>query len=168
MMARMFARLEWGFEWHAWFRRAGFHLNPPNTPCGKQVEDLLNRWVTLRFQLHRTWWSCQMRKRCTSWTGVSAGAASDSACWLGRWTCETTPVLWKRMSGPICFVESESIWEILTMSFKFFSLMQVQIQLFLCDDVFNLRRRAVRIYVNACQNRFQSLCGFPPLLGCLL
>jgi hypothetical protein len=26
-------------------------------------------------------------------TAVSAGAASDSTCWLGRMTCETTPVL---------------------------------------------------------------------------
>ena len=97
-------------------------------------------------------------------TAVSAGAASDLACWLGRLTCETTPVLWKRMSGWFFFwqwTHTRHLYD----AFQIFQFHAVQIQscvFFLCDDVFNLRRRAVRIYVCACQNRFQLRCGFPP------
>ena len=159
------------FMIHAVRRTANDHSSvalPTDTDPWRRVLLLsmsIPAWQFLEYKIH-----CPLLAMITmanrifspaSPTAVSAGAASDLACWLGRLTCETTPVLWKRMSGRFNF-DSEPTWGILTMRFKFFNFVQCRFSRFVCDDVFNLRRRAVRIYVCACQNRFQLRCGFPP------
>ena len=96
-------------------------------------------------------------------TGVSAGAASDSTCWLGRMTCETTPMLVKKDCADRVF-SSEATMRNFFSAFQIFQLdPSVESVVLLCGDVLTnfLLRRAVRIYVNACQNRLQWACGIP-------
>ena len=59
-------------------------------------------------------------------TGVSAGAASDSTCWLGRMTCETTPMLVKKDCADRVF-SSEATMRNFFCAFQyfFFNLIQV-------------------------------------------
>ena len=70
--------------------------------------------------------------------GVSAGAASDSTCWLGRMTCETTPMLVKKDCADRVF-SSEATMRNFFSAFRIFQLdPSAESVVLLCVDVLTI------------------------------
>ena len=130
-----------------------------------QVEDLLKRGVT---------------QDSVAWDVVIM-SYEETLHMLGRgWVRVQHPTRPVGLAGwhvrpPLCFKKKEcadrvnfywrhheNLWQCVSI-FSYWSTSRFGCVLFfLWDDVLKFLRRAVRIYVSACQNRFQWICGFLP------